>query len=921
MFPGILQRHISFLISGIFFACVFFGFVHDANAAITRQAASGPWTGIQTGYTGSPDLQFYSPKPPLSGYNATYNYGCQQDGAGNLECHKMFPSEDAFDTYTCGSTTISPANLVDLGSAWLFNNCVFSGDNTPPGPPPVVALTALSSSEINVSWTPSSDSGSGMAFYRVYRFQGPCCAPAALPTVDVLAPQTTYLHTGLSANTWYGYYVVAYDNAGKFSSSTGTVYIQTPSDSTSPTNPSGLFATAMSTSQINLSWAASIDPPPNATGIGGYRIERCTGMGCTSFAQIAISTTVSYSDTGLLPSTAYTYRVRAYDNMNNLSGYSNTDSATTNTPLDTTPPTASILFAVSASSSQIDLHWTASTDASGIANYRLYREGTLIVTLGNTILAYSDTGLAPSTAYTYYLVATDNAGNPANSNTVTSATSALPDTIPPTFSFTSPAILLPSGTTGATLAGTTAGDPSTCRYSAGTDAAFTAMTTFSSDMAGNTTMHSQSITGLTDGTTYTYYVKCRDAANNVNPSSFQYSFQVDSPALDLTAPAVNITMPSGTLAPNTTSTTLTVITSENAFCRYNQGSDVSFSAMTNNLSGSGTVHTATLNGLSNGTSYTYFVRCQDTPAGNESAPNIYTTFFIPFPPNMNPTALFTALPASGVAPLDVSVTSTSYDTDGTIILYTWAWGDGSPNTSGAAVTAASHAFVNSGTYTITLTVLDNQGGLGSTTQQVVASAPPVPPGPAETSLFCAPLCTTDADCAPGNVCSLAGICVASGTSGIGPARTNGYMSLPDGSMSQEAGPFAPATAVFPSYVKSAIMSLETTDPAECQYTTSVGASYGSSAMQTFTNTGTTKHSVTLTGLSGTMTASKSYAYRVLCRDLGTGETNPSSDPYLITFEIGGATILTGWPQDYTCLINKNFVSNNIPYVFDICIPR
>src|SRR5205814_1424211 len=54
---------------------------------------------------------------------------------------------------------------------------------------------------------------------------------------------------------------------------------------------------------------------------------------CTSFAQIATTsgTVTSYSNTGLAAATSYSYRVRAADAAGNLSGYSNTATATTGT--------------------------------------------------------------------------------------------------------------------------------------------------------------------------------------------------------------------------------------------------------------------------------------------------------------------------------------------------------------------------------------------------------------------------------------------------------------------------------------------------------------------------------------------------------------------------------------------------------------
>ena len=61
-----------------------------------------------------------------------------------------------------------------------------------------------------------------------------------------------------------------------------------------------------------------------------YLIERCQGSGCSSFAQVATSSTTTFSDTGLLSSTSYSYQVRATDAAGNHSGYSNVSTATTN---------------------------------------------------------------------------------------------------------------------------------------------------------------------------------------------------------------------------------------------------------------------------------------------------------------------------------------------------------------------------------------------------------------------------------------------------------------------------------------------------------------------------------------------------------------------------------------------------------------
>ncbi|HEU5206386.1 MAG TPA: fibronectin type III domain-containing protein [Gaiellaceae bacterium] len=102
-----------------------------------------------------------------------------------------------------------------------------------------------------------------------------------------------------------------------------------PPDTTAPSDPTSLQASAVSASQIDLSWSASSD----ASGINLYRIERCSGPSCGNFSEVATvpGNQTTFQNTGLSASTSYTYRVRAEDNApaHNLSGFSNLSSATT----------------------------------------------------------------------------------------------------------------------------------------------------------------------------------------------------------------------------------------------------------------------------------------------------------------------------------------------------------------------------------------------------------------------------------------------------------------------------------------------------------------------------------------------------------------------------------------------------------------
>src|SRR6058998_1751352 len=169
-------------------------------------------------------------------------------------------------------------------------------------------------------------------------------------------------------------------------------------DTTPPTAPGNLVATAVSSSQIDLSWTASTDD----VGVTGYRVDRCQGAGCTSFTQIATPTGTSHSDTGLAPSTSYSYQVTAVDAAGNVSTAS--APGTAGTPADTTPPSAPTgLTATAASATEITLSWTASTDDVGVTGYQVERcpgaECTTFTPVAAALgTSYSDTGLAPNTS-------------------------------------------------------------------------------------------------------------------------------------------------------------------------------------------------------------------------------------------------------------------------------------------------------------------------------------------------------------------------------------------------------------------------------------------------------------------------------------------------------------------------------------------
>jgi YD repeat-containing protein len=194
-------------------------------------------------------------------------------------------------------------------------------------------------------------------------------------------------------------------------------------DTTAPGVPTALSATATSPTHIHLTWTAC--PDTSGSLIAGYEIFRAG-------AQIGTSTTASYDDSTVISTTTYSYTVACYDNAvpPNVSAQSSPVSVTS---LDGTPPSVPTgLTGTAASSTTVNLSWTASTDnpgGTGVAGYKVYRARAQIGTsaTGN----YSDTTTLGTTVYSYTVAAYDNAVPPNVSAQSAAFTITTPDTIAP----------------------------------------------------------------------------------------------------------------------------------------------------------------------------------------------------------------------------------------------------------------------------------------------------------------------------------------------------------------------------------------------------------------------------------------------------------------------------------------------------------
>jgi hypothetical protein len=281
----------------------------------------------------------------------------------------------------------------------------------PPAPSDLTA-TAISETEIDVSWT----SGGGEDYVAISmcwkRGDYPCSLE---PFANVAAGKTSYAVVGLKPGSTYIFRAAAVSNTYGNDGYSNLAYATTLGSEGPPLPPSHIAVTALSASSIHVYW---LDWAWNETG---FEIERCTGSGCTNFALVHTQGTGigPWVDSGLLGGTTYQYRVRAF-NADGYSAYTAVAAATTH---EAAPAAPTNLRASVAGNAYAQLTWSDnSTNESDFEIERCLGTWCTSMVAPANATAYRDSTVNRKTTYTYRVRARHPSAGPSvwsNTSTVT----------------------------------------------------------------------------------------------------------------------------------------------------------------------------------------------------------------------------------------------------------------------------------------------------------------------------------------------------------------------------------------------------------------------------------------------------------------------------------------------------------------------
>ncbi|HVC67862.1 MAG TPA: fibronectin type III domain-containing protein, partial [Acidimicrobiales bacterium] len=563
---------------------------------------------------------------------------------------------------------------------------------TAPSPPTDVHATANAGGLATVSWTDPSDNGGPIRHYDVH--PSPACSTCS--GMDVAGPTATSASlSGLVPGVSYVFTVTATNDYGTSDPSAPSSSVATPN---APYAPTLVTAVGNINDSVAVSWT---DPASPSGPITGYTVTpspacpACTGL--TQSGATATSTTIN----GLTPGGTYTFTVTA----SNANG-TGPASAPSNAVVVPTKPGAPVnVTATSYASGQSVVSWSAPPFTGGlsISGYTVTSSPGGRTCTTNGITSCTVTGLANGTAYTFTVTATNALGTgPASAP----SPSVTPSTFPgaPTIgtatagngsasvTFTAPASNGGAPITGYTVTSSPGGITATCASSPCT------------------------VTGLTNGTTYTFTVTATNGTGAGPASASSNSVTPSGPP----GPPRSVAATSYANAQSVVTWTAPANNGGSAITKYTVTSSGGQTCTTPN----GTTTSCTVTGLTNGTTYTFTVTATNgLGTGTPSSPASAT-------PATAPGAPTGATAVRGYTQATVSWTAPVATGGLPVTSYTVTSSPGGRTCTTASTSCTVTGLTNGTAYTFTVTATNAAGtGLASAPSNSVTPSNTVPGAP------------------------------------------------------------------------------------------------------------------------------------------------------------------------------------------------
>jgi large repetitive protein len=268
--------------------------------------------------------------------------------------------------------------------------------------------SSITTTGFSANWTASTGAtGYYLDVATDYAFASPVAGYIAKNVGSVITSSVS----GLTAGTTYYYKITAYNASGNSAASNIISVITTPAA------PSEQAATSITSSSFDANWTAS-------TGAAGYYLDVATDAAFTGFvsgfSNKDVGNVITYTIPGLVNSTQYYYRIRAYN-----TGGTSTSSGTINlTTLSVTPSIPSVIPGSNNATTSFSANWNASSGATGYrldvatdAGFGSFVTGFQDLNVNN-VTTYSVTGLTAGTIYYYRVRAYNGSGTSSSSNIV-----------------------------------------------------------------------------------------------------------------------------------------------------------------------------------------------------------------------------------------------------------------------------------------------------------------------------------------------------------------------------------------------------------------------------------------------------------------------------------------------------------------------